>query len=193
MDNYIKIEAGGARIQDLLCDRQNVTELSGDFSLPDYQPEIKRLLRVRATVSPPDKYIGTGNVDFSGMIDYCILYAGNDGALYCANESQEYQFSVPLEMTSDFDLGDGLVCDAETVADMAVGRVIAPRKLSVKCRLRSRVQIRGTWRNRSAEERNQALSGCAEARNVQGSLWGRASPFPLGMRSSARATTMICA
>ena len=113
MDNYIKIEAGGARIQDLLCDRQNVTELSGDFSLPDYQPEIKRLLRVKVTVSPPDKYIGAGNADFSGMIDYCILYAGNDGALYCANESQEYQFSVPLEGSSDFDLGDGLVCDAD--------------------------------------------------------------------------------
>ena len=182
MDNYIKIEAGGARIQDLLCDRQNVTELSGDFSLPDYQPEIKRLLRVKATVSPPDKYIGAGNADFSGMIDYCILYAGNDGALYCANESQEYQFSVPLEMTSDFDLGDGLVCDVETAADMVTGRVVAPRKLSVKCRLRSRVQIRGTrileesvsGGEESAIER---LRGSAECARI---LVGQGEPLSLG-------------
>ncbi|MBQ8441293.1 MAG: DUF3794 domain-containing protein [Clostridia bacterium] len=144
MDNYIKVDKGGARIQDLLCDRQNVTELAGDFSLPDYQPEIKRLLRVRATVSPPDKYIGAGSADFSGMIDYCILYAGNDGALYCVNRSEEYQFSTPVEMTSDFELGDGLTCDVQVLPDMVVGRVAAPRKLSVKCRLRSRVKLFGT-------------------------------------------------
>ena len=182
MDNYIKIEAGGARIQDLLCDRQNVTELSGDFSLPDYQPEIKRLLRVKATVSPPDKYIGAGNADFSGMIDYCILYAGNDGALYCVNESQEYQFSVPLEMTSEFDLGEGLVCDVETVADMAVGRVAAPRKLSVKCRLRSRVQIRGTRileESISGGEESgiERLRGSAQAARI---LVGQGEPLSLG-------------
>ena len=182
MDNYIKIEAGSVRIQDLLCDRQSVTELSGDFSLPDYQPEIKRLLRIKATVSPPDKYIGAGNADFSGMIDYCILYAGNDGALYCVNESQEYQFSVPLEKTSDFDLGDGLTCDVDTAADMVVGRVAAPRKLSVKCRLRSRVQIRGTRimeESISGGEKSgiERLHGSAECARI---LVGQGEPLSLG-------------
>ncbi len=199
MDNYIKADKSRARIQDLLCDRQNVTELSGDFSLPDYQPEIKRLLRVRATVSPPDKYIGAGNADFSGMIDYCILYAGNDGSLYCVTQSEEYQFSTPVEMTSDLDMGEGLVCDVQTIPDMVVGRVAAPRKLSVKCRLRSRVRLYGT---RLPEESIsgadpdtvERLCGNAESARI---FVGQGEPLQLGdeiiCESSDDDLRVICA
>jgi len=144
MDNYIKPNAVGARIQADVCDKQVLTELAVDLSLPDYLPEIKRLLRVRAVATPPDKYIGAGNAEFSGRIDYSILYSGNDGAIYSASETGDYKFNVPLEMTSDYELNEGVVCDVDTVPDMTVGRVAAPRKLSVKCRLRSRVRIRGT-------------------------------------------------
>ncbi len=144
MDNYNQKEQDFLRLQMPLCDRQVMTELSGDFSLPDYQPEIKRLLRVQATVAPPDKYLGAGSAEFSGTVDYCILYAGNDQALYCFTQSEEYRFSVPVEGTADVDLNEGLVCEAEVLPDLAVGRVAGPRKLSVKCRLRARVKIFGT-------------------------------------------------
>lgn len=182
MDNYRSVERGGARVQASLCDRQVVTEVSSDFSLPDYQPEIKRLLRVHATVSPPDKYVGTGNAEFSGTVDYNILYAGNDGALCCVTQTGEYQFNVPVEMTSDFEIGDGLVCDVETVPDLATGRVAAPRKLSVKCRLRSRIRLYGT---RVIEEEIsgapsdsvQKLKGSAECARV---FVGTGDPLQLG-------------
>ncbi len=144
MDNYTKAKREGIRVQAPLTDRQILTELSCDFSLPDYQPEIKRLLRVRATATPPDKYIGAGSAEFSGHVDYSILYAGNDGALYCATHSDDYSFSCPVELTSEFELGEGLVCDVETMTETAVGRVAAPRKVSLKCRLRSHVCILGT-------------------------------------------------
>lgn len=144
MNDYRSTETGRTRVQAPICDRQVITELSSDFSLPDYQPEIKRLLRVSATVAPPDKYIGAGSAEFSGTVDYTILYSGNDGALYCATQTGSYQFSVPMELTSDFDPGDGVICDLDTIPDMTVGRVAAPRKLSVKCRLRSHVRLYGT-------------------------------------------------
>ncbi len=144
MDNYSKEGKHSLRVQAEICDRRNVTDLSADFTLPDYQPEIKRLLRVRATVSPPDKYIGAGNAEFSGTVDYAILYAGNDGALYCATETGEYQFTLPIEVASDIDLNEGVVCDAEILPDTVTGRVVAPRKFSVKCRLRSHVRLYGT-------------------------------------------------
>ena len=182
MDNYIKIEAGGARIRDLLCDRQSVTDVTGDFSLPDYQPEVKRLLRVTATVSPPDKYIGAGNVDLSGMIDYCILYAGNDGALYSVTQGQEYQISIPLERTSEFELGDGLVCDVDVASDMVTGRVLAPRKLSVKCRLRSHARFYGTRYleesiSGGGENGIERLRGSAECARI---FVGLGEPLQLG-------------
>ncbi|MBE6590010.1 MAG: hypothetical protein E7643_07505 [Ruminococcaceae bacterium] len=144
MDNVKAMEKGGVRLQSVLSDRRIVTELSSDFSLPDYQPEIKRLLRVRATVSPTDKYIGAGNAEFSGTVDYSILYSGNDGELYCSSQVAEYRFTSPLELPPDFEIGEGLICDVETVPESPVGRVTGPRKLCVKCRLRSRVRLLGT-------------------------------------------------
>lgn len=142
MESYIKATQE-RRMQATVCDRQIVTELTSDFSLPDYQPEIKRLLRVRATVLPPDKYVGAGSAEISGTVDYSILYAGNDGALYAVNQSEEYHCAAPIELTAAFDVGEGLLCDAESVAELAVGRVMAPRKISVKCRLRSRIRVLG--------------------------------------------------
>lgn len=156
MENYMKEDKKSTRVQATVCDRTVVTELGTDFSLPDYQPEIKRLLRIRATVSPPDKYVGAGNAEFSGTVDYNILYAGNDGSLYCASQTGEYQFALPVELTADFEINDGLICDVATVPDVTVGRVAAPRQLSVKCRLRSRVRMYGT---RTLEEN---VGGAAE-------------------------------
>ena len=151
MDNYTK-EGRGVRMQGLIGARQVGIDLSADFSLPDYQPEIKRLLRVSAVVSPADQFIGVGSADFTGTVDYCILYSGNDGALYSATHTEEYQFSVPVEMTSDFEIGDGVTCDVEVRSETATGRVSAPRKLSLRSRLRADVRLYGT---RVLEERSE--------------------------------------
>ena len=40
----------GAELQLPVADKIVTTELSGDFTLPDYHPEIKRLLWVNASV-----------------------------------------------------------------------------------------------------------------------------------------------
>lgn len=162
---------GDTHFRAAICDRRIVTELSSDFSLPDYQPEIKRLLHVGASVSPSDKYIGTGEAEFSGTVDYTFLYAGNDGEIYSTSQTGEYRFSVPMESTVDFELGDGIVCDVQTLPDPAAGRVVAPRKLSVKCRLRSRVRIYGTrvlseTLRGASEESIQRLYGRSECKET---------------------------
>ena len=160
MDNAIKDIRRGIRMQAPICRRQMGTELIGDLSLPDYLPEIKRLLRVRATVSPADGYVGVGNAEFTGSVDYNILYAGHDGALYSAAQTEEYRFEVPVELTSEFELGEGLTCDVETTVEAAVGRVSSPRRLSLRCKLRSDVRI---WGTRVVEERIDAV----EAGSIQ--------------------------
>ena len=121
-----------------LCHKSVLTEVAGDFSLPDYQPEIKRLLRIRPCVLPPASYAGSGNAEFSGTLDYYVLYMGNDGGLYCAPLHTEYTVSVPYEQ------GEAELCIADIVPESVVGRVSAPRKLSIRCRLRSGVRILGT-------------------------------------------------
>ncbi|MBR2926449.1 MAG: hypothetical protein IKC31_02600 [Clostridia bacterium] len=170
MDNYIKEETGGVRMQTAICDRVVTADLSEDLSLPDYQPEIKRLLRVRATVHPADKYLGAGEAEFSGNVDYCVLYAGNDGALYSLSESGEYRFSVPMEGANAIDLGEGIVCDVQITPDMVTGRVAAPRKLGIKCRLRARVRMLGVQQMENAlpkdSEGVEALRGSATVARI---------------------------
>ncbi len=138
------------RLQMPLCDRIISSEVSNDYVLPDYQPEIRRVLRVSATSLPPAKYIGGGKAEFNGTVDYQLLYIGSDGELYSAHFSAEYDFSAPLEITSDFDLGEGVLLLADTKEENISVRVSAPRKLNIKCRLGSRVRAYGMM---IAEER----------------------------------------
>lgn len=132
------------RVRLPLSEKQLRTEVSEDFTLPDYQPEIRRLLRIIATVRPPAKFIGSGNAEFSGNVDYTVLYTGNDGSLASAPLSSEYRFRVPFDADADFDLSDTptvfCLCRAEAVN----GRVTAPRKLTVRCRIASQVRSEAT-------------------------------------------------
>ena len=187
MEHYVNDAKSGVRIQAPLCDRQIITELSSDFSLPDYQPQIKRLLQVRAIVLPADKYVGAGSTELSGTVEYHILYCGEDGELYCATQAEEYRFTCPLETPADFELSDGVVCDVESVPDMVVSRVAAPRRLSVKCRLRSRVRLYGTRlletqirRSENAAEEEPALERLCQTAECARLFVGVGEPLRLG-------------
>ena len=146
MEHMKKNPPLGMRVQRSVCDKQIVTDVTSEISLPDYCPEVKRLLRVRATVMPPEKYLGASGAQFSGKVEYSVLYAGNDGKLYSLSHADEYRFEVPLELPSDMELGEGLICYADSVSESCNGRVAAPRKLTVKCRLHSRVRVWGIQR-----------------------------------------------
>lgn len=158
--------SGTLRLQMPLFDKTVTSEVGGDFSLPDYQPEIKRLLRVSATLQPPTHYIGGGSVEFSGVVDFCMLYAGNDGQLYCFPSSSEYSFRLPLEVGAEFDVGDAPVCYAVCEAESTSGRVGGPRRMSVRCRIRARVRAHGTYLLEE-KRRGQLPAGCKEERLVR--------------------------
>lgn len=143
MDNYTQNDSGTLRVQALLCDKQEMGEVSAEISLPDYRPEIKRLVRVGATVSPPARYVGAASTELSGTVDFSILYTGNDGALYAISHASEYRISIPTDMPSDAVLGEGFVCDADILPEPCNARVLSPRKLSLKCRLRARMRLYG--------------------------------------------------
>ena len=162
-DFYTAGAAGGGplRLQLPICDKTVTSEVTGDFSLPDYQPEIKRLLRVSATVQPPSHYVGGGHAEFSGAVDFCVLYAGNDGRVYCFPTSAEYGFRLPMEAGADFDLSEGLLCYADCEAENVISRVCGPRRISVKCRIGARVKAYGNY---VLEHKRQGTlpAGCAQ-------------------------------
>lgn len=159
-------------IQLPICRRVLTTELSGDFSLPDYQPEIKRLLRIGVSVMPPERYVSGDSLELEGSLDYFALYMGNDHQLYCAPLTTEYRMNLPLseERERERDHGrpigapsplDGeITCSCDVTADPVTGRVTAPRRLSIKSRLKAAVNVYGTCRpaaNTADEAANDAV------------------------------------
>ena len=128
------------RIQLPILDKAVTTDLAGDFSLPDYQPEIKRLLRIRTSVLPPVGYASADSVDMSGSINYFVLYVGGDNGLYCAPLSAEYSVVTPIDADAYGVDTDSIFATCENEVESAVGRVSAPRRLSIKTRLKSRIK-----------------------------------------------------
>lgn len=121
-----------------VCDKSVSFELNGEVSLPDYLGEVSRLLWVRPTILPPTKFINGDNAEFSGRVSYAVLYAGADGKLYSTSFEDTYGFSVQLQAPGE------AMLSAHVVPDVVVGRVAAPRRLTVHCRAHAHVNGYGT-------------------------------------------------
>ena len=133
-------EKGGFTVT--LYDRSFGTEAAGDYTLPDYQSDIRRVLHVSQTVLPPSKYITSDSVEFNGTVDYQLIYVGGDGGIYSAPLSGEYSFTVPFDRNADVSDDIRILCSV--YRDGISARVSAPRRLSIRSRLRANVRILGT-------------------------------------------------
>lgn len=121
----------------LRLDRTSTGEFGSDFSLPDYLPEIKRLLRVTAAPLPESRYVGGSSVEYAGCVEYLVFYSGADGTLRSTRLRQDYSFNLPVDPDL---LVDGIEPHADLTVDSLLTRVTAPRKLNIRCRLRCRVR-----------------------------------------------------
>ncbi|MBE6535666.1 MAG: DUF3794 domain-containing protein [Ruminococcaceae bacterium] len=115
-------------------------EASGDFTLPDYQSEIRRILCVSAVVLPPAKYVSDSAIEFNGTVDYQVIYVGGDGNITSASLPSEYAFSVPLDRSEE--INDVRVLCSVGVESVS-SRVSAPRRLGIRARLRPSVRAYG--------------------------------------------------
>ena len=71
MNEYLGETAGRSMVQLPYPARHMTAEVTGDFTLPDYQPEIKKLLRIGVNLLPPD--LGRSQRDLMGSMDYYVL------------------------------------------------------------------------------------------------------------------------
>lgn len=137
MEKYNSTDNQRQLIKMSVCDKRINKEISADFTLPDYQPEIKRLLRIGAEVLSPECSFGINDCEISGNIDYYVIYLGADNQMYCAPLSSEYRMALPL------DDGMGLFYDgdASVVCEFVSGRVTAKRKISIRSKLYATASI----------------------------------------------------
>jgi hypothetical protein len=142
MSQYAE-KSGEGRIMLPLCNRIVTTEISNDYTLPDYQPEIRRILTLRENIMPPAKYINGDSVELDGNIDYTLIYVGEDGEIYSAPLSAEYSFNMPFDAPRGLDRSEGFTVLSNTFAESSSARATAPRKLNVKCRISCHASLWG--------------------------------------------------
>lgn len=144
---------GKAVLTSVSCDTVITHDVSEEFTLPDYVPEVRRVLFTRAQILPESKYIsdtqGGAKLDFGGTVTYSVIYTDDEGRLCSTPLSSNYEASAVLKCQPSLTFVD-------TLADNVTTRVNAPRKLTVKSRLKSR--IFGTQGQEISENINQKSS-----------------------------------
>ena len=112
--------------------RTETVEVSEDFSLPDYVPEVRRVLGVVRDATADNGFRDGATYLQEGNVCYTVFYLGEDGQVTSVPLSSAYSAKVPLP--EDFAAEDGfvIVWDLENVSC----RVTSPRRLSLSARLR---------------------------------------------------------
>ena len=110
----------------LLC------ECAGDYTLPDYMPEIAKMMICTPRLVPAGKYIGSERAEFSGSVVYSVVYTGEDGEPFYTMLTGDYEYSVPLGDAASsprIEIFDDPVIESVSV------RASGPRRISVRTRI----------------------------------------------------------
>jgi hypothetical protein len=131
-------------------------ESVSEYTLPDYSPEIRKLLRVQTKLIPTRKYISPGKAEFSGNILYTMLYSGEDGGIFAAGFTGDYEFSCQLPQ----DVGNEPSTFASAVVESCSCRLVGPRRMSVRTRLRCKLGC--TAHTTLSSENSPSSQNCEE-------------------------------
>ncbi len=122
------------RVQKDLVTESVFTESNEEFILPDYMPEIGRVLRLSATLLPEEHFAGSDGVEFSGRVEYRLLYSNGAGEITEAPLEGRYRYRVPNGERAT-------ACYTEERIESMGARPTAPRKLSIRTRVCARPHL----------------------------------------------------
>ena len=142
MNNYIELTDGKENTA-LMKVYEGIkhTEITEEFILPDYLPDVKRIIRVDARPKIDGKFITAGKVDYEGDV-VCTL-------LFCDEENKLKTVTFTAPFSDKIDLSDG---DDECIANLIPHpesiscRMLNPRRVSLRLRIDTSATV---WCNRS--------------------------------------------
>ena len=144
-----------------ICERVVNCDVSEDISIPEGYSEVRKVIALKENILSPAKFVGTRSVDFSGSVDYTLIYVGADGKLYSMPISAEYSFSLPFEVQNGFDADEGISVICSLSGENSNVRISTPRRLQLRAGVRASVICFG--KSVCAEE----LRGIEDATSVQ--------------------------
>ncbi len=131
-------------------------ESVGEYTLPDYLPEVRKLLRIETKLLPTGRFEGNGRAEFTGMTAHTVIYSDEAGRLCSAVLNGDYRYAVPLTAEGDVQIF------SESRPERVSYRLSGPRRLSIRTGITSWVRLlpqdplEGEW----AEAGFECLPGC---------------------------------
>lgn len=118
------------KIMGRMGEESYLCEANEDFLLPDYMPEIRRVLRLDASLSPDEPILRAGEAELEGKLLYKLLYTDESGALTEAPLEGHYRTTASLGEGEDT-----VLAPYEKIESVSF-RPVGPRKLSVRTKVR---------------------------------------------------------
>lgn len=141
------------------------TESGTDYTLPDYQGDVRRVLVTECRAKPASCYSDESGDEFSGIVTYDVIYLDSEGRMTHAS------------FTSDYDLRlKGATGHTRTIASVGVGsfsvRLTGPRRFSAKATVCAGVkciseeELNPTGSVFSADEKPETLKRLLKVRSA---------------------------
>ena len=142
------------------------TEVTGDFTLPDYLPDVRRILRVSAEARVTSRSMTGERLTVTGDAALTLLYCSEE------NTVRAFQVSIPFSHSiSVAGLDESAFITAKLTAENTSCRLIGPRR----CTLRTTpsINVRALAARKTAPDTN-ALSDAIK----EGALYTHTTPVP---------------
>ena len=115
-------------------DTSFVTDVTEDFTLPDYRPEMRRVIGVYATPTVDGKYLSGDELEVDGGVTYTVLYVGGEGEICQTSQTSTYTGKISVKTDDDrftvWDIPLGAVVDGVTC------RLTGPRRFTLSSRVK---------------------------------------------------------
>lgn len=111
------------------------TDTAAEYSLPDYNGDIKRVLYTSATMSPASKFNDDEGIGASGVVTYDVIYVNAENKIDHITFTSDYDISAKLR--SENIVG----ADIQTRISSYSHRLCGPRRINMKASLTSEVRI----------------------------------------------------
>ena len=108
----------------------------GEYPLPDYNGDVKRILFVNTRVVPSGSFASDDSLGLSGSVQYEVVYVDAENTVTHAEFNTDYEAAIRINPDTYVD------SDVSTSVASYNIRLVGPRKIAVKCALESDVHIR---------------------------------------------------
>ena len=119
------------------------TEIAEEFILPDYLPDIKKIVRVDTASRIDGKFVSKGKIDYEGDAVVNVLYVDEGNHLRVVTFALAFKDGVEIDDVIDECIAN-LIPDPESV----ICKTVNPRRISIRMRMDTAVTV---WCKRDFE------------------------------------------